>query len=133
MKSFIGIVSIGVLALGPIGCGSKAPTEGVSGKVTLNGSPVAGQVVFVTSDGRQLPTAIGPDGGYTIMGLPKGEVDVLVKGDPPVNAMLPKGADPVGKPTSAGATPPEKYTKAGAGLKFDVTGSRQTHNIELTP
>jgi len=125
-----------------LGCGSSSRSGELSGKVTLNGEGVAGTIVLLGSDGKE--AAQGPilAGRYLIMNPPKGEYDVVVR--PPVTG-APTGV-PAPKPekdkekgggtlagTSQGAAPPEKYSRPGALEKLKVTGSKQEHNITLTP
>ena len=124
-----------VVVLGA-GCapGGKAPDGAVSGKVTLGGRPVAGQVVFVGGDHKEIAAPITPEGGYQINNPPKGEYQVFVKGlpaqgPPPGAAKAPGDAPPLRAPT--GAAPPAKYAQAGNGLKFTVTGGEQKYDIEL--
>ena len=62
-----------------LGCSSQksAPSE-VTGKVTYNGAPVTGgNMVFYSSNGIYA-VAIKPDGTYTAVDLPEGEMVVTV-------------------------------------------------------
>lgn len=67
-----------VSAVAIAGCGTKSDGT-LSGKVTLDGKPVSGQLVFVGSDQKEYLTGIGPDGEYQIKGVPKGNAQILVK------------------------------------------------------
>jgi hypothetical protein len=123
------------------GCGKKEPTSTVTGKVTLNGQPVAGTVAFVGPDNKQVTAPINPDGTYTVASPPTGQVRILVKSLP--------GAIPGAKPiisadmartmpvsTTAPATgqsPPARYAWPNNGLTFNVTGGKQSHDITLVP
>jgi len=123
------------------GCGKAGPKNTVSGKVTLNGSPVMGDVVFV-GGGKE---AKGPilNGEYTINDPPIGEVDVLVKGlegaagAPAGGLKPPPGSKGDGLLDGAGAgsavPAPAKYSQPGSLPKFTVKGGKQTHDIDLKP
>jgi hypothetical protein len=120
------------------GCYSRETTDSVSGKVTLSGKPVNGQVVFVRSDGKEhIGFTHGPDGSYTILNVPKGEVTVLIKGLGPVSGnsrpSAPSRPPPVGpKPATGGVAPPARYAAPGE-LKLVVVGGQQVKDFELTP
>jgi len=97
-------------------------------------------VVLTGSDGKTAQGLIGPDGTYILPNPPKGECTVIVKG-----MMVPGMAAPTGPKDAAakmpgvveskkGVEPPAKYAQANNGLaKVNITGGKQTHNIELTP
>jgi len=74
---------------------SKGIQNSVSGKVTLNGDPVSGTVVFVGSDGKEAMSPISAEGKYDIPNPPQGTVKILVKGTgiiaPPKDGGLPAG------------------------------------------
>jgi len=95
-----------------------------------NGDKVSGTVVFV-SGGKEFS---GPllDGNYTVVNVPKGECDVLVKGMGAI-APPPKDAKEMPGVTKMGVPPPEKYSKPGALPKYTVKGGKETHNIVLDP
>jgi hypothetical protein len=121
-----------LLALGTLaGCGGrgKAPDSSVSGKVTLGGRAVAGQVVFVGSDQKEIAAPINPEGAYQINNPPKGEYQVVVKGVPGVPVV--PGTKAPGDAPPPGAAPPAKYAQPGNGLKFSITGGEQKYDIEL--
>jgi hypothetical protein len=110
--------------------------------VTLEGKPVAGQVIFIWDDKKELSSPIGPQGNYTIPEPPAGKVKVLVKsmtmpgGNQPL--VKPKGgpemADPLGGGGMGGAAPPAKYGAVNTTpLSFEVTSGRQTYDIPLAP
>jgi len=126
-----------------VGCGPSGPSDVVTGKVSLNGQPVTGTVVFVAADGKTVEGVAGPDGNYMISNPPKGEVSIIVKAMPGMGGpgpAMPKdmtGKDAMGK-TAGGmgqaVAPPGKYASQNNGLsKFTVTGGKQTHNIDLAP
>jgi len=125
-----------------LGCGSQGPKNTVSGKVTLKGDPVAGSVVFIGSDNKEVMTHINPDGTYSVPDPAMGENKVLVKGGavggpaPPVLEGTPKdfkGTMPPTTTTKMGVAPPPKYGSPDNGLSFKVTGGAQKYDIELTP
>src|SRR5947209_4907406 len=62
------------------GCGGVR--NSVSGKVTLGGRPVAGMVTFVGADGKEATAPVNPDGSYTVVNPPTGQVQVVVKNFP---------------------------------------------------
>jgi len=115
------------------GCGNKAGTgSSVSGKVTLEGQPVAGSVVFVYGAEEKANAPIGVNGAYSIPNPPKGQVKVLVRAIPgstgvsPVGP-IPKGSGPempsMGGTSSAGVPPPAKYASPEtSGLTYEVKG-----------
>jgi hypothetical protein len=111
----------------------------VKGKVTLNGQPVSGDVIFISTaaDKKELKTTIALNGDYSIPNPAKGEYQVLVKGmgmGTAIGGDKNKMSDPSGGSGSLkGQEPPAKYAKPDNGLpKVNVTGGEQTHNIELS-
>jgi len=120
------------------GCGPKGPKNSVSGKVTLNGKAVAGQVSFIGPDGKEITSGINPDGTYMIPDPPTGQAKIVVKGMPGGGGVAgvqgTKTIEAPGATTAeVGVPPPLKYAAPDNGLTFNVTGGKQTHNIELTP
>jgi len=120
------------------GCGGKGAKDVVSGKVTYDGKPISmGEVIFQLGDKE----ARGPivNGQYTVENPPKGEVSILVKSpnpgggqkvpDQPGEVKGGAGLQTAGAPVYA----PAKYGEPNNGLKFTVTGGKQTHDITLTP
>ena len=127
---------VAALVFAGCGGGSKGGGDNVSGKVTFDGKPVAGQVVFVGSDRKEYPSPIGPEGNYQIIGAPKGEFTILVKGTLGAAPTAKGGAktpDMPGMTGVAGIAPPVKYATAAGGLKLTVTGGNQKYDITLTP
>jgi predicted small secreted protein len=121
-------------SLAGCGGGGKSGADSVSGKVTLGGQAVSGEIVFVGPDKKELASPIGKDGTYQISGASKGENQVLVRSMGGGLVAPPKGGD---KTTTAGGLdgtpPPAKYAKPDNGLKFEVTGGKQEKNFELQP
>src|SRR5271170_475352 len=79
-RCFLLLVLMGMV----LGCGGPAgPKNTVSGKVTLEGQPVAGIVVFLSGDGKEVSGPINYlDGTYQIPDPPSGQVSIVVKGLP---------------------------------------------------
>lgn len=118
------------------GGGGKSGKDQVSGKVTMGGNAVSGEITFIGSDGKEVKSPLAPDGGYQIIGLPKGKAEILItKGLASGGAPVPKGAGEMpGMPAAGGGTlPPASYAKKGNGLSVDVTGGDQKHDITLNP
>jgi hypothetical protein len=136
----LAVLFVSTFALFGCSGGGGGPKDVVKGKVTLNGQPVSGQVVFIGPDKKEITALITLSGEYSIPSPPKGEYVILVKGmgvTPPTGS---KGGDKMkNDPTkdvsspAGGQAPPEKYSQPNNGLKFTVTGGEQTNNIELTP
>ena len=103
----------------------------VTGKVTFQGKPVDGSIVFVGRHKDRASSALGPDGVYKIEDAPLGEVQVLVLGLPsPTNRPPPELAK-LAK-SNGGVAPPKKYETPNE-LNCTVTEGDQTKNFELTP
>src|SRR4051794_6203038 len=120
------------------GCGGVR--NSVSGKVTFGGRPVAGMVTFVGADGKEATAPINPDGSYTVVNPPAGQVQVVVKNfpgmaggnQPKPNPRLPQLPGSVTTAAPLGVAPPAKYAAPSPALTFTVTGGRQTYDVELT-
>jgi hypothetical protein len=123
------------------GCGGgKGKTDSVSGKVTLDGKPVAGEITFICSDGKEFKSPLTQDGGYSIIAPPKGVAKIGVKGMLLGLGGTLKKADSKGGeslatgPGSSGVAPPAKYADpAKSGLTYDIKGGSETHDIALSP
>lgn len=143
------VVALGlaaVVSLG-LGCSGKLKNE-VTGKVTLDGKAVSGNLIFVGADKKELaPILLKPDGSYTT-DLPPGEYTVAVRGMAGVGGgpapmstptTVPSGVTkmpemPGGAGSLGGTAPPEKYADAAtSGLTFKSTGGKQTKDFPLTP
>jgi hypothetical protein len=74
-----------LLALAAAAGGCHKSTTTLSGTVTYRGRPVtSGEVVFLAEDGTAGAHApIGPDGHYSVTGVPAGPVRVGVDNPPP--------------------------------------------------
>jgi len=127
------VLSVGLL-VGVTGCDSKSkdPANSVTGKVSLGGQQVDGEVVFVGTDGKQVPGPIKPDGTYIIVDPPQGEVKILVRpmggGVGGAAVIQPKDAPAMGGKNA----PPAKYhSVTTTDLKYTVTSGKQKYDIEL--
>ena len=124
-----------LLALTAAGCG--APTGTISGKVLYQGKPLPGGYVnYMSQEGSVTKScAIGPDGGYTVSGVPVGAAKITVQGilAPPRSAwMKVPGRDiPEGAGRPAVYVPPQYGNTDQSGLTWDVVGGGQKHDIEL--
>jgi len=109
--------------------------------VTLDGKPVAGEISFVGTSGEAKAPLL--DGNYTVTNPPKGECNIVIQsltmgGGPAIKP--PPGMEKAGGGTgtlsgtgAGGVPPPAKYGQPNNGLKFTVTGGKQTYDIQLTP
>ncbi len=131
----VAVLTAGAVTLtGCGGVGKGGAADSVSGKVTLDGQPVAGEVFFVGSDKKEVGSPIGPEGNYEISNPPKGDVLIVVKGKPGIPSIPGAKAAPdlPPPPTATGVAPPAKYGQPNNGLKFTVTGGKQVYDIVLT-
>lgn len=86
-----------VAAVAACGCGPGANLATATGRVTLDGKPVANAfIVFVGEDGRTTrPAVINPDGSYRVEQAPTGRVLVSIDGVPNAGPPL---TGPPGRP-----------------------------------
>ena len=142
LPSRIALLLFGVTLLVGVGCGKKdeGPKNFVAGKVTLNGEPVAGMVVFTGPGNKEVSSPINIDGSYRVADPAVGQNTIVVKSAPGMS-MAPAGSPPKDAPPLTGASgsakmgvaPPAKYASPGNGLKYDVKGGKETHDIKLEP
>jgi hypothetical protein len=141
------ILAVVAVLFSSAGCG-KPKTNTVSGKVTLNGEPVAGEVTFIGPSKKKTSSPI-TDGKYKVVDVEAGENQITVAtlgaGGParvgPAN--MPQGMQgipgdpmkgmPVPSEGSTGKPPPEKYATPGNGLSFDVKPGSNDYDITLQP
>jgi hypothetical protein len=115
------------------GCGSPK----VAGKVTYNGEPLHGGIVSITAANGWVGTSqINEDGTYSIANVPPGSakiaVDTYSSDAAPKLARKVKRPPPKSEPKYVPVKIPAKYAKPEtSNLTCEVTGGRQTHNIEL--
>ncbi len=127
-----------------IGCSQPIPPDMVSGKVTLDGKPVIGEIIFIGADGKQVTSSVGPTGGaYSIGNPPQGEVTIVIRslagmtmpagaGPPPNAGEASKTMASTGGITSVPA--PAKYADPQTSdLRYTVKPGKQEHDIQLTP
>ncbi len=133
-------IALAFAAIVASGCGGKGPKNSVTGKVTLNGRPVKGRLIFIGSDGKERDAGIGAGGEYFLPDPPIGEVTILVKGPevasggsaekpPSIPMPTPKEKTKGEMPTSSGTSqddavnPPAKYGKKDTSpLKKTIKG-----------
>lgn len=136
------------------GCGGEAPVP-VTGKVTLDGKPVAGaSITFTPVDRKEGEVAVGgtDESGMYSLNLLKGEVkdgawpgaykvsiskEELVggkTGDSNLEESFSSLGMPSGRPARAKSLIPAKYGRAmTSGLSFEVKrGEENTANFELS-
>ena len=118
-------------ALAVSGC--SKPLGSVSGKVMIDGKPVAGgRISFITPTGKTFTFNIDADGAYLADALPLGEMTVLVFGPPPPRVAAPGNPNAAKKLAAAkdaaapvaanGPTVPAKYGDAATSdLRYTVT------------
>jgi len=122
-----------IAAILAAGCGEKQAANVISGKVTLDGDPVFGNVVFVSADNKEVSSPTATDGTYRIENPPVGQVKVLVKGMPgQVTGGAPPPKDAPAMSNKQGVAPPPKYAAAtSSDLSYEVKAGKHTYNIEL--
>ncbi len=132
-----------VLAAAAGGCGKSTAT--LSGTVTYRGRPVtSGEVVFLAEGGAaSVHAPIGPDGRYTVKGVPRGTANVAVDNPPPSWYATPGwrlpaalANDPEVRDARALAahyvpTPPRYRDPNQSGLTCTVGRGSQSHDIAL--
>lgn len=124
----------GLVLLVAIGCSSGTGAKNsLTGKVTVNGQAVAGNLYFIGADGKESnPVLLALDGTYTWLEPAKGTYKVLVKGMPGMAGA--KDSKPLpGMPATGGMAPPPKYATTAGGLTVTITEGNQTKDFELTP
>jgi len=109
----------------------KGAKNSVSGKVTLDGQPVKGTVIFKYADGQEKPSPLGPQGNYMIPDPPTGQVKILVRGMG--GAAAPKGAEGPNAGTGSGVEPPSKYgDERTTDLTYEVKPGKHTKDLTLS-
>jgi hypothetical protein len=139
-RVFFGLCALPGLLL-VAGCTTGAGGNSLNGKVTLNGQPVNGIVTLTSTDGKEFSAPTAPDGSYTMVNLPKGQMKVSVKAGPSMGPPMggkviqpkDKEAIPGAPPADNRVAPPVKYANPDNGLTVDVKGGKQPHDIPLSP
>jgi hypothetical protein len=130
------------------GCSSQGT---VSGKITYKGESLGGgRVLFVSEGHGSCSASIGEDGNYTVNNVPVGPVAIAVETksvrpvemppeymprQPPPESLPKQGTAPFRR----GGTASRKYVEIPedyadpkkSGLKYQVSGGRQKHDIPL--
>jgi hypothetical protein len=112
------------------GCGSPK----LSGKVTYNGEPLRSGLVSITAANGWVGTSqIDEDGNYSIANVPSGSAKITVDNFSSEVRGIPRNVKrpPHAEPTAPVKIPPKYKDPKTSGLTCEVTGGRQTHNIEL--
>lgn len=122
-----------------LGCGGGSEKKNiVSGKVSVNGKPVDGEIAFIGSD-KTTTAPIGPGNGmYRMENPPLGNVKVTIRSlavPPGVKAPpMPGGAKDVSTlPVGSAVAAPPKYATPANGLTYDVQAGEHKKDFELTP
>jgi hypothetical protein len=129
-------VAAAMLALVVVGCGRAGPPIApVSGKVTLNGTPVTNaSICFASPDGYGASTLLSADGGFQLgsqygPGIPHGNYRI---------AIVPLREDgPMPTPSGTGASKalseiPKKYQNMQtSGLMANVDGRQRVFTFDL--
>lgn len=128
------LCAVAVAVALPLGCGSRPV---VSGRVTYKQDVLtAGEISFVSADGRSRSAPIGPDGRYEIVDPPSGKVAIVVVARRVEPADKTAGSPFAGVPADKGPAVkplvPDKYADPkSSGLEYLVVGGRQTKDVEL--
>jgi hypothetical protein len=144
-RSFMKRICLALLGLLPVlclaGCSTGPKLATVSGKVTLQGTPVTGgTVIFHAPDGKTGTGSIKGDGTYIATEVPYGSLQVSVIPMPAMMAMSAPTKAPPGTPMIP-ASPterrpmslPPKYSKPeSSGLTATVSKKEETYDIPLT-
>ncbi len=106
-----------------VGCGSDLPPLGnVSGKVTMDGEPLAGVIInFKPEDGRMATGTTDKDGRYTLEYVYGAEGTKVGKSTVMFEWPLGKGGKPI----------PKRYTGLDSELKVEVADGRNEFNFDL--
>ncbi len=122
-----------LFALVLLAAGCSAGKGSISGKVSLNGTPVAGGTITFQSEvgNREVFSALIKDGQYSIEGVPTGKARVTVKNLGPGAG----GKQDGNRAASQGASPiPARYADPdSSGLSLTVRPGEQSYPVDLTP
>jgi hypothetical protein len=130
-QAFVAVASFLLLA----GCNGKGT---VSGKVTLNGQPLPGGIVFVTTEAPEAEAFVAApsgrilaDGSYTVLNVPRGKARVSVVTAPAFGSAMHPTA--VKEPWGPYVPIPEKYKDATKSpFTLEVKRGAQTFDIAMT-
>ena len=128
----VGWLPFVIVLAGVSGCGSAVKVEG---KVTYRGRPVrCGSVIVVCADRTARSGIIGPDGSYSVKGLPPGTVKMgVVSRDPSSGRSVVRDGKRVRPEKVEGwfALPQKYEAPEGSGLGCTVDSGRVTYDIDL--
>lgn len=138
------LIAGAVLCLTP-GCGPRRPaTVPVTGRITLDGKPVAGAAVMFEPEGGGVPArgSTGPDGTYTLTTFERDDGAIAGRHRVGVTKVVYEGiqadasgleAGPLAGPPKERWEVPKRYAApAKSGLTADVAGSAATVDLPLT-
>jgi hypothetical protein len=122
------VIGVGVM-LAVVGCGG---TGTVSGKVTLNGKPLPGGVVYVhDSEGQSRSGGITKEGTYAVSNIAPGTAKINVL----TLSSMPSVRDPQGggkNPLGEYVPIPAKYMDfTTSGLGLEVKSGKQDYDIKM--
>lgn len=123
------------IALLAAGCGGERTLSGI---VRYKGQPVAGgQVSVIAPDGKSVSGTINPDGTYTVVGVPAGEVVVTVTsvymdGEDRLKKGVAALQLPKNPPVVKSAVPVKYNDPKVSGLKYNLDSRSKTIDIDLT-
>src|SRR5262249_24798131 len=85
--------------------------------------------ITFSPDGNLRGSAIGSDGRYSVRGVARGKARVKVESHPRV----PEGLGGAGPGEKAVEIPSRYKDEVSSGLTVEVSGAKQTHDIDLSP
>ena len=121
-----------LLSVNAIGCGpeeSPYPTANVSGKITLDGQPLAsGSITFLPEGGEQArPTATDfSDGIYSLTDAPLGRVRVRIISTKETGKLIPGSSEMVPEVVDV---VPQRYRQ---GIELEIAGDNDQLDFDLT-
>jgi hypothetical protein len=112
------------------GCGG---TGDVTGKVSLNGTPLAGGIVTVYDSQQQNKSGlIMSDGTYTVAGVPLGQATITIVTSPPTLSPI-NPRNPPRAMWGPYTKIPKKYNdKNASGFGLDVKKGKQELDLAMT-
>jgi hypothetical protein len=120
------ILLCGLLTLA--GCRDGAAE--VTGTVSYDNKPLtSGTVTILSEDGKERYSAVGPQGQYSVLGVPSGPVRFAVKS----HAKIPTGLLRPGEKQLAAQIPARYEDPKTSELTANVRGGVFKHNLDLTP
>lgn len=120
LTSWLGVA---VVAIAAVGCSSKPATMPVSGRVTLDGTPLdCGGLLFQPEKGMASRGAIGADGRFALTGSEEAVIGRNTVAVACYESDKPGYSQPMpGEPATGRSLVPEKYVSTStSGLTVDV-------------